>query len=160
MIPLRSGNCSDAIADLMRCCIYQADDPLHDPMLDDGYVDYLINDKGAEEYAQMRILNTEVFGLLEKAFAHFKIQLVDLKLEYGIIDGQLHVIDEISGGSFRLWPYRSAAVDLKQSNVLSELDSEGRLDKDNYRMGKDFSDIMEKFTRIASITGRFSSVPS
>jgi phosphoribosylaminoimidazole-succinocarboxamide synthase len=33
------------------------DDPLHDPMLEDAYVDYIIQAKGGNEYAQMRELN-------------------------------------------------------------------------------------------------------
>jgi len=75
------------------------DDPLHDPMLDEGYVSYLIG-KGAREYQAMYEINQQVFLILEKAFSRFKIQLVDMKLEYGLIDGEVVLIDEITGGSF------------------------------------------------------------
>jgi phosphoribosylaminoimidazole-succinocarboxamide synthase len=81
------------------------DDPLHDPMLDEGYVDFIIKTKDGSVYADMRSINREVFVLLEKAFARFGVQLVDVKLEYGLIEGKATVIDEITGGSFRLWPY-------------------------------------------------------
>lgn len=71
------------------------DDPLHDPMLGDTYIDYLVRAKEASEYPRMQNINTEVFLHLEKAFAHFDIQLIDLKLEYGIIEGKVYLIDEI-----------------------------------------------------------------
>ena len=134
------------------------DDPLHDPMLDDRYVDYLIEAKGATEYVAMREKNAEVLVHLERAFAHFGFQLLDLKLEYGIIGDDVHVIDEISGGSFRLWPYRTDKPDLAQANVLGQLDPDGRLDKDTYRMGGQFSEVLSKFEAIAGITAGFKDV--
>jgi phosphoribosylaminoimidazole-succinocarboxamide synthase len=134
------------------------DDPLHDPMLDDAYIDYIIHAKGGTEYAQMRELNAQVLLYLEEAFAHFGVQLIDLKLEYGIIDGEAVVIDEITGGSFRLWPYRHANPNLDQPNVLGELAPDGRLDKDLYRMGESFDKLMSKFEAIAEITGQFKNL--
>jgi len=134
------------------------DDPLHDPMLDDGYIDFIIKAKGGTEYARMREINAEVFVLLEKAFSHFGIQLVDFKLEYGIMDGEVTLIDEITGGSFRLWPYAKENPDLNQPNVLSELNPSARLDKDTYRKGEDLDQVQTKFEEIAGITGRFKDL--
>ena len=135
------------------------DDPLHDPMLDDGYIDYIIKAKGSGEYREMRDINAQVFEILEEAFAQFKIQLIDFKLEYGLIDGKVTLIDEITGGSFRLWPYAKDKPNLDKENVLSELDPKGRLDKDNYRMGGDLSSVKSKFQAIADITGGFKDLP-
>lgn len=135
------------------------DDPLHDPMLDDGYIDYIIKAKGSTEYREMRDINAQVFEILEEAFAQFKIQLIDFKLEYGLIDGKVTLIDEITGGSFRLWPYAKDNPNLDRENVLSELDPKGRLDKDNYRMGGDLSSVKSKFQAIADITGGFKDLP-
>ncbi|MEE8397595.1 MAG: phosphoribosylaminoimidazolesuccinocarboxamide synthase [Desulfobacterales bacterium] len=134
------------------------DDPLHDPMLDDTYIDYIVREKDGTEYAEMRKINEEVMIHLEKAFAHFKIQLIDFKLEYGIIDGKVFLIDEISGGSFRLWPYRDENPDLDQPNVLGQLNPDGRLDKDTYRMGESLDDVISKFEAIAAITDGFKSI--
>lgn len=131
------------------------DDPLHDPMLDQGYIDYLINSKGATEYQEMQEINAQVFAHLERAFAAYKIQLIDIKLEYGLIGGQVYLIDEITGGSFRLWPYAVDQPNFKQKNVLSELDPQGRLDKDTYRMGENADRVLAKFTEIAKITKKF-----
>lgn len=135
------------------------DDPLHDPMLDDKYVDYIIKAKeGGTDYATMRQMNAEIFVHLEKAFAQFNIQLIDMKLEYGIIDGQVYLIDEITGGSFRLWPYAHDDPNFNQPNVLSELNSKGRLDKDTYRMGENVSNVLTKFEEIAKITAKFKNL--
>jgi phosphoribosylaminoimidazole-succinocarboxamide synthase len=134
------------------------DDPLHDPMLDQGYIDYIINSKGATEYKQMQEINAQVFAHLESAFAKFKIQLIDFKLEYGLIDGTVHLIDEITGGSFRLWPYAKEHPNLDQANLLSELDPAGRLDKDTYRMGGAMDTVLTKFQQIAAITARFKEI--
>lgn len=135
------------------------DDPLHDPMLDDKYINYIIKTKeGGTDYADMRKLNTEIFLHLEKAFANFDIQLVDMKLEYGIIDGNVYLIDEITGGSFRLWPYSNKNPNLNQTNILSELNPEGRLDKDTYRLGEQIQNVLTKFEQIAKITTKFKDL--
>ncbi len=134
------------------------DDSLHDPMLDDVYVDYLIETKEATEYSKMRKMNAEIFLHLEKAFARFDIQLVDFKLEYGIIEDNVYLIDEISGGSFRLWPYAHKNPNLNQPNVLSELNPDGRLDKDTYRMGEEFDKVITRFEEIAKITAGFKDL--
>lgn len=135
------------------------DDPLHDPMLDDKYIDYIIKAKeGGTDYAKMREMNAEIFVHLEDAFAKFNIQLIDMKLEYGIIDGQVYLIDEITGGSFRLWPYAHDDPNFDQPNVLSELNPNGRLDKDTYRMGENVSNVLTKFEEIAKITAKFKNL--
>jgi phosphoribosylaminoimidazole-succinocarboxamide synthase len=134
------------------------DDFLHDPMLDNGFINHIIRDKGSHEFAEMRETNEIVFILLEKAFAQFKVQLIDFKLEYGIVDGTVLVIDEITGGSFRLWPFAKENPNLNQPNVLSELDPSNRLDKDIYRRGEELSKVKSKFQVIANITGKFKEL--
>ena len=135
------------------------DDPLHDPMLDDKYIDYIISAKeGGQDYAEMRRLNKEIFLHLEEAFSNFDIQLIDMKLEYGIINGKVYLIDEITGGSFRLWPYSHKNPNLNQPNVLKELNPKGRLDKDTYRMGEKIDNVLTKFEEIAKITAKFNAL--
>ena len=134
------------------------DDPLHDPMLNDMYIDYIIKEKKGTEYAEMRRLNTEIFLHLERAFAQFDIQLVDMKLEYGIIEGIVYLIDEITGGSFRLWPYAHQNPDFNQPNVLIELNPNGRLDKDTYRMGENVEKVLTKFEEISKISSKFKDL--
>jgi phosphoribosylaminoimidazole-succinocarboxamide synthase len=134
------------------------DDPLHDPMLDQSYIDFIIRTKGGSEYAKMMEMNAGAFVILEKAFAQFDIQLVDMKIEYGIIEGEVYIIDEITGGSFRLWPYARKNPDLNKNNVLKELNSDGRLDKDTYRMGQDIDMVKSRFGEIAKITAGFKDL--
>lgn len=135
------------------------DDALHDPMLDRDYVDYIIRAKeGGEIYRKMQELNVEVFHHLEKAFADFGIQLIDFKLEYGLIENKVTLIDEITGGSFRLWPYAKENPTLEKENVLIELDPSGRLDKDTYRQGEALDQVQAKFEKIAEITSGFKDL--
>jgi hypothetical protein len=42
---------------------------------------------------------------------------------------------------------------------LSELDPDGRLDKDVYRMGESLDKLMSRFEAIAGITGQFKNLP-
>jgi phosphoribosylaminoimidazole-succinocarboxamide synthase len=135
------------------------DDPLHDPMLDQSYIDYIIRaKKDGEIYADMKKINSDVFEILESAFARFNIQLIDFKLEYGLIDGKATVIDEITGGSFRLWPFAHENPNLNQPNVLGELNPAGRLDKDTYRQGEQLDQVMSKFEQISKITEGFKNL--
>ena len=134
------------------------DDFLHDPMLDDGFIDHITRDKGSQEFAVIKETNEKVFVLLEKAFAQFQVQLIDFKLEYGIVDNKVLLIDEITGGSFRLWPFAKENPNLNQPNVLSELDPSGRLDKDIYRRGEELSKVKSKFQIIADITAGFEAI--
>lgn len=130
---------------------FYKDDKLHDPKLDDTQKDpkgYFIN---------MRLMNDRVFRLLEKAFRAQKYQLVDLKLEYGLYvqDKKLIVIDEITAGSMRLWPFKKENPDFSLSNLMSELSPEGKLDKDLYREGKPLPVIKEAFEKLAKLTEKF-----
>ena len=127
-------------------------------MLDEKYVNYIIKAKSGTEYSEMLRINAEVFLHLEEAFAKFKIQLVDMKLEYGIINGTVYLIDEISGGSFRLWPYANKNPNFNQPNMLKELNPAGRLDKDTYRMGENVDKVLTKFEEIAKVTAKFADL--
>ncbi|MCK5147450.1 hypothetical protein KAR48_11900 [bacterium] len=135
------------------------DDPLHDPMLDAAYVEFIISSKqDGHWFKEMREINIDVFQELETAFKQCRIQLIDFKLEYGLIDGKVTLIDEISGGSFRLWPYAKENPDFNQPNILSELDPKGRLDKDNYRLGESLDQVQTKFEQIANLTDTFKDL--
>lgn len=141
--------------DPVRTEFYYKDDWLHDPKLDERYIDYLIRVKGSKEFAEMRALNTKAFSVLEAAFACQSYQLIDLKLEYGVVDGAVCIIDEVSAGSLRLWPYREPAPNLERANILDVLVPDGRLDKDIYRRGEPLSKVMAGFQKVAELTSTF-----
>jgi phosphoribosylaminoimidazole-succinocarboxamide synthase len=134
------------------------DDPLHDPMLDDSYIEFIIREKKGIEFSEARRINAEVFGHLENAFAKFGLQLIDMKLEYGMIGGQVYLIDEITGGSFRLRPDKTQKTHPKKEKVLDHPDPGARLDKDTYRMGGDLTTVRDKFAVIADITAKFKDL--
>jgi phosphoribosylaminoimidazole-succinocarboxamide synthase len=136
---------------------YYKDDSLHDPRLDDRYVDLLIKKKGSKEFATMRMLNAKAFETLEAAFAKQGFQLIDFKLEYGVIDEEICIIDEVSAGSLRLWPYRVESPDLERNNILDVLSPAQCLDKDIYRKGGSLAQVAEEFRKVAELTGRFHS---
>ncbi len=134
------------------------DDFLHDPLLDPIFIDYISKYKNSDIFDKLREMNEQIFIILENPFAKFKVQLIDYKLEYGIIEGEVYLIDEITGGSFRLWPYKIESPDLNIKNVLDQLDPKGRLDKDNYRMGGELDEVITKFKAIADITAQFKDL--
>jgi hypothetical protein len=70
----------------------------------------------------------------------------------------VYLIDEITGGSFRLWSYARKNPDLNQPNILKELNPEGRLDKDTYRMGEEVKRVLTKFEEIAKVTEKFTDI--
>jgi len=124
------------------------DDLLHDPMLDNNYMKYIMKKKTRGDiYGIMMDINRLVFIYLEEAFLKYNIQLIDMKCEYGLIDNDVHLIDEISAGSLRLWPI-----------VDGKPDPEGRFDKDIYRMGNNLDRVRDKFEEIASITSKFKDL--
>lgn len=140
---------------------FYKDDFLHDPLLDREFINHISNNKQFFLFNEMASQNCLTFCILEKAFAKFGVQLVDIKLEYGIVGGKLTLIDEITGGSFRLWPYADGVetIDFSQKNILAQLNPRGRLDKDLYRKGEaSLEGIKAKFQQIADITDRFKDL--
>ncbi len=129
------------------------DDFLHDPFIDERFVQV----KDLDGYFKtMKDLNERIFIVLENAFRKLGYQLIDFKLEYGIIeDGILIVIDEITAGSLRLWPIKVDELDLSQDNLLDQLDMEGMKDKQLFRQGKDLAIVKEGFEVIADLTKQF-----
>ena len=140
---------------------YYKDDFLHDPLLAGDFLIHLYKNKFVLLYNQMISKNSIIFLLLEKAFTQFKYQLVDIKLEYGIVDGELTLIDEITASQIRLWPYKDKidAAPPNLINALTYLNPDGRLDKDLYRKGVvSLEEVKNKFQDIADITDQFKNI--
>lgn len=128
-------------------------DMLHDPLIDSEFAVYT-EKKYKTPYGDMEELSTKAFLILEKAFAHHKYQLIDLKLEFGMRNQVLHIIDDITPGSFRLWPYTGEKL-LPQKNVFDQLDKDGMKDKQLYRNGKDLDTVIAAYKFVAELTGKF-----
>jgi phosphoribosylaminoimidazole-succinocarboxamide synthase len=57
----------------------------------------------AEEYEILKDLTQRITGIIKDELAKKGAELYDIKLEFGRVDGKITLIDEISGGSMRVF---------------------------------------------------------
>ncbi len=118
--------------------LYYKDDDLHDPMINEYHIRAMgwANDSEIEEIKKKGL---QVNDLLCQFFDSIGIILVDFKLEFGIVDGQVLLGDEISPDSCRLW-----------DKVSLE-----KLDKDRFRrnLGQEEEAYQEVARRIEQALG-------
>lgn len=148
--------------DPLKIEFFYKDDFLRDPMIDERHINVL--KRKNLFYAVAEEHGRALFQELERKFAEQKYQLVDLKFEEGYVDGKQVVIDDLSPGSMRVWPYNSGSLELPvhhprqgpvNVNIMSQLDRDGMLDKQLYREGHPEEVIMERFKTLADVTSRF-----
>lgn len=89
--------------------------PLHNyvemTLKDDGRGDPLITREGLaalqilteQQYDELVDLTRRITDLLTHELARMGLELIDIKYEFGIADGQLLLMDEISAGNMRVW---------------------------------------------------------
>jgi phosphoribosylaminoimidazole-succinocarboxamide synthase len=56
-----------------------------------------------EEYEILKDLTQRITGIIKDELAKKGAELFDIKLEFGRVDGQITLVDEISGGSMRVF---------------------------------------------------------
>ncbi|MCL2545580.1 MAG: phosphoribosylaminoimidazolesuccinocarboxamide synthase [Oscillospiraceae bacterium] len=56
-----------------------------------------------DEYDRLVVLTQEISRLIKQLLAKKGLDLYDIKLEFGRIDGQIALMDEISGGNMRVY---------------------------------------------------------
>lgn len=56
-----------------------------------------------QEYEELKALTQKISRLIKDDLATYGLELYDLKLEFGRIDGKVHLIDEVSGGNMRVY---------------------------------------------------------
>ena len=61
-----------------------------------------------EEYDALKGLTREITGIIKDILAEKSMELYDIKLEFGRVDGGIVLIDEISGGNMRV--YKDGAI--------------------------------------------------
>lgn len=154
---------------------FYKDDFLHDPLLEPNFLLTIERKKpGMDLFSQIAMLKLRQFLVLEAAFAQFGIQYMDDKIEIGAVlndrdargelcwgsNGEIMLVDEITAGSFRAWPYADGVqqIDLTVENAMSQLNKGGMLDKQLYRDGAETSVVKEKFEQIAEITATFAKL--
>jgi phosphoribosylaminoimidazole-succinocarboxamide synthase len=147
---------------------------LHDPLLDPKFLLTIEKEKGMDLFTQIALLKLRQFLALEAAFAASQAQYMDDKIEIGVIlrdrddrgelawgpGGEILLVDEITAGSFRLWPYADGVknIDLEVKNAMSQLNKSGMLDKQLYRDGAKPDQVLPKFQQIATITSGFANL--
>jgi phosphoribosylaminoimidazole-succinocarboxamide synthase len=78
------------------------DDERGDPPISKDQLD-MLGILTAEEYEVLKDLTKKITGIINDAFLEKGAVLYDIKLEFGRVDGQITLIDEISGGSMRVY---------------------------------------------------------
>ncbi|NGZ03670.1 MAG: phosphoribosylaminoimidazolesuccinocarboxamide synthase [Nitrospira sp. WS238] len=108
---------------------YYKNDSLGDPLVNDDHL-RLLNVATPGLLRELRELGHAVNKVLKPFFAERKIQLVDLKLEFGVFHNKLILADEISPDTCRFW----------------DMTTGESMDKDRFR--KDMGKIEEAYQEV------------
>lgn len=101
-------------------------DELGDPMINESQIT-AINIATHNELEEMKEQALQINGLLCELFAKTGIRLIDFKLEFGRVGGEIILCDEISPDSCRLWDIATGE----------------KLDKDRFR--RDLGNVMDGY---------------
>ena len=78
------------------------DDERGDPPITKDQLD-MLGILTAEEYEILKDLTKKITGIIKDELAKKGAELYDIKIEFGRVDGKITLIDEISGGSMRVY---------------------------------------------------------
>lgn len=109
-------------------------DALNDPLITDDHI-LAFHWASAEEISWLKQLTRQVNQVLQPLFAAANLLLVDFKLEFGRLNGELVLGDEITPDGCRIW----------------DATTRESLDKDRFR--KDLGDVMEGYLEVAKRLG-------
>ena len=63
----------------------------------------MLNIVTREEYAKLKDLTVKISNIVKEELAKKNLELYDIKLEFGKVNGEIVLIDEISGGNMRVY---------------------------------------------------------
>ena len=78
------------------------DDERGDPPITKDQLD-MLGILTSEEYEILKDLTKKITGIIKDELAKKSAELYDIKLEFGRVDGKITLVDEISGGSMRVY---------------------------------------------------------
>lgn len=113
---------------------FYKDDALGDPMINDSHI-LTFNWASDEQITQMKQITFDVNNILKPLFLNAGILLVDYKLEFGVLNGDIVLGDEFTPDGCRLW-------DEKTNKSM---------DKDRFR--QDLGDVIETYKEVAERIG-------
>ncbi len=78
------------------------DDERQDPPISEDALD-MLNVLTHAEYAELKTMTQQISNIIKDELATKGMELYDIKLEFGRVDGKVVLIDEISGGNMRVY---------------------------------------------------------
>lgn len=108
---------------------YYKSDKLGDPLLNEDHI-RVLNLASADRVARLKQEGRRINDILLSYFDARDLILVDFKLEFGVVDGQVKLGDEISPDTSRLWDKNSFE----------------KLDKDRFR--RDLGSVEEAYQEV------------
>ena len=78
------------------------DDAREDPLINKDALDVL-GVMIPKEYDEIADMTRQICGIIKDELAKKGLELYDIKLEFGRVDGKVYLIDEISGGNMRVY---------------------------------------------------------
>ncbi|TGE33679.1 phosphoribosylaminoimidazolesuccinocarboxamide synthase [Desulfosporosinus sp. Sb-LF] len=113
--------------------LYYKDDALGDPLVNESHVSAM-GWASAVVVQEVQALGLKINELLKKILVKAGIDLIDFKLEFGIVDGKVYLGDEISPDTCRYW----------------DIETREKLDKDRFRrdLGRVEEAYQEVFRRV------------
>lgn len=114
--------------------LFLKDDALHDPMINESLA-VTFGWAAADELAQMKTLTYKVNDVLKALFEEAGMLLVDYKLEFGRVNGEIVLGDEFSPDGCRIWDKATRK----------------KMDKDRFRQG--LGDVIETYEEVGKRLG-------
>lgn len=93
------------------------DDVKGDPLITKDALD-LLGIMSAESYEELADLSKRIGDVVKAELAKKGLELYDIKFEFGLIDGKVALIDEISGGNMRAYKGDEYILPLELEKIL------------------------------------------
>ncbi len=93
------------------------DDDRNDPLITKDALE-LLNIMTGDEYEELAALAKKIGAFVKEELAKKDLELYDIKFEFGMIDGKVALIDEISGGNMRAYRGEEYIEPLELERIL------------------------------------------